>query len=84
MFEIIACEGAPDSTKQLTYRSYVCPHREYQFDIDENKKTGRACVLLHQILAWEESTFQVVRHRMVLRVQDYHDIWMFLNVLRSL
>ena len=74
----MAFDGAPYSTKKSTYHSYVCPHHEYKFDIDESKKTGCACVLLHQVLGWEESPVEEVRHRMVAwwpRLPRYLDVF---------
>ena len=45
---------------------------------------GRARVLLHNLLGYEETTTEEVRYRLVSQVKDYEDIWVFLNVIRKI
>ena len=37
----MACDRALDSPREIIYRSYLCPHPEYKFNIDQSKKKGR-------------------------------------------
>lgn len=57
-----------------SYRSYLCPHREYKFDIDFRNKTGRAC-------AYYYMRYQVEKKS---RVLEYRDVWLFLNLVREI
>ena len=38
-----------DLERVLEYTSPVCPHTVYTFHVNDEKKTGRASVLLHHI-----------------------------------
>ena len=79
----MACDGSRDSSMEIKYRSRICPHPEYKFDIDKSKKRGRARVLLHKILGWENVYYvcEEVRHHTIAHVKEYHDIYWFLNYL---
>ena len=41
---------------ELAYMSPICPHTVYTFHVNDEKKTGRASVLLHHILGYEETS----------------------------
>ena len=67
---------------ELVYMSPICPYTVYTFHVKDEKKTGRASVLLHHILGYEETSTEEGRYRVISQVKDYDDVWMFLNVLR--
>ena len=67
---------------ELVYMSPICPHTVYTFHVNDQKKTGRASVLLHHILGYEETSTEERRYGVILQVKDYDDVWMILNVLR--
>ena len=46
------------------------------------KNTGRASLLLHYILGYEQTSTEEGRYWVISQVKDYDDVWMFLNVLR--
>ena len=82
----MACDRALESPRKIIFRSYLCPRPGYKFDIDQSKKTGRASVLLHQILGWEAGVWinEKARHRVISRVRDYYELWFFLNLLEEI
>ena len=43
---------------------------------------GRASVLLHHILGYEETSTEERRYGVISQVKDYDDVWMILNILR--
>ena len=54
----------------------------FREDLERLLETGRASVLLHHILEYEETSTEEGRYWVILQVKDYDDVWMFLNVLR--
>ena len=60
-----------------SYLSIYCVH----ISCEGRKKTGRASVLLHHILGYEETSTEEGRYWVISRVKDYDDVLMFLNVL---
>ena len=77
----MACDGSHEFNMEITYRSRICLHPEYKFDID--KKRGRTRVLRHKILGWENGYYvcEEVRHDTIAHVEEYHDIYRFSNYL---
>lgn len=73
----MACDGSQEFNMEITYRSRICPHPEYKFDIDKSKKSGCARVLLHKILGWGNGYYvcEEVRHHTIAHVEEYHDIY---------
>ena len=69
----MACDSALESPREIIYRSYLCPHPKYKFDIDQSKKAGHTGVFLHQILGWEAGVWinDEARHRVISWVRDY-------------
>ena len=41
---------------ELVYMSPICPYTVYTFHVKDEKKTGRARVVLHHILGYEETS----------------------------
>ena len=41
---------------ELVYMSPICPYTVYTFHVKDEKKTGRASVVLHHILGYEETS----------------------------
>ena len=66
---------------ELVYMSSICPYTVYTFHVKDEKKTGRASVLLHHILGYEETSTEEGRYWVISQVKDYDDVLMFLNVL---
>ena len=71
-----------DLERVLEYTSPVCPNTVYTFHVNDEKKTGRATVLLHHILGYEQTSTEEGRYWVISQVKDYDNVWMFLNVLR--
>ena len=71
-----------DLERVLEYTSPVCSHTMYTFHVNDEKKTGRASVLLHHILGYEQTSTEEGRYWVISQVKDYDNVWMFLNVLR--
>ena len=82
----MACDSALERPREIIYRSYLCPHPEYKFDIDQSKKAGHTGVFLHQILGWEAGVWisDEARHRVISCVRDYYKLWFFLNFLEEI
>ena len=66
---------------ELVYMSPICPYTVYTFHVKDEKKTGRASVLLHHILGYEETSTEEGRYWVISQVKDYDDVLIFLNVL---
>ena len=66
---------------ELVYMSPICPYTVYTFHVKDEKKTGRASVLLHHILGYEGTSTEEGRYWVISQVKDYDDVLMFLNVL---
>ena len=72
-----------DLERVLEYTSPVCPHTVYTFHVNNEKKTGRASVLLHHILGYEQTSTEEGRYWVISQVKDYDNVFVFFfNVLR--
>ena len=49
-------------------------HTVYIFHVNDEKKTGRASVLLHHILGYEETSTEEGRYWVISQVKDYGDV----------
>lgn len=79
------CDELSDSyPKKVYYQSYLCPNKIYKFDTHACTKTGRTRVLLHAILGFEDTPSLEICHRLISRVADYRDVWVFLLLVREI
>ncbi|PFX13983.1 putative DNA polymerase [Stylophora pistillata] len=79
------CKQLLDSyPKEVYYQTYLCPHEIYKFDTHVYTKTGRTGVLLHAILGFEATPTLEICHRLISRVTDYRDVWIFLVLVREI
>ena len=79
------CNRDERGPAELHYQSSICPHPYYKFHVDEREKTLRPSILFFHILGFEsEHGFcKELRHRVVSKVREYEDIWLFLKVLQQ-
>ena len=70
---------------ELHYQSSMCPYPHYKFHVDGREKTLRPSILFFHILGFESGRgfSEELRHRVVSKVREYEDIWLFLNVLQQ-
>ena len=79
------CNRDERGPAELHYQSSICPHPYYKFHVDEREKTLRPSILFFHILGFESGRgfSEELRHRVVSKVREYEDIWLFLNVLQQ-